>query len=103
MRKGLAGVSFVIAAFLGLVPPVLAQRTTGTIVGTVKDDTGAVLPGVTVSITGEKIVGAQTAVTNAEGFYRFPALPPGTYDITFELGGFAKLRRQKIQMSLGHT
>ena len=58
-----------------------AQRTTGTLVGTVTDETGAVLPGVTVALKGEAIVGTQTAVTNEQGFYRFAALPPGTYDV----------------------
>jgi len=83
--------------------PVFAQRITGTLVGTVKDDTGAVLPGVTVTITGEKIVGAQTTVTNPEGFYRFIALPPGSYDLAFSLSGFATLKRTGIKVSVGGT
>jgi outer membrane receptor protein involved in Fe transport len=83
--------------------PAFAQRITGTIVGTVKDDTGAVLPGVTVSITGEKIIGAQTTVTNPEGFYRFIALPPGTYDLAFSLSGFATLKRTGVKVSVGGT
>ena len=67
-------------ALLASADPALAQRTTGTLVGTVKDETGAVLPGVTVTLKGDAIVGTQTTVTNEKGFYRFAALPPGTYD-----------------------
>jgi outer membrane receptor protein involved in Fe transport len=102
MRRGLAGVT-VVAAILGLSGPALAQRITGSIVGTVRDDTGAVLPGVSVSLTGENVVGTQTSVTGAQGLYRFAALPPGKYDLFFEMTGFSKLRRQGVQVSLGAT
>ena len=102
MRKTLGGAAL-LWAVVGLVGPAVAQRTTGTIVGTVKDDTGAVLPGVTVTLTGEKVVGTQSAVTNTQGFYRFTALPPGNYDLGFALTGFARLKRPAIQLSLGAT
>ena len=59
------------ALVLALAASALAQRTTGAISGTVKDASGAVLPGVTVSVSGPNIVGTQTAVTNEQGFYRF--------------------------------
>jgi outer membrane receptor protein involved in Fe transport len=99
----LAGHVATFALVLGVVSPVFAQRVTGTLVGTVKDDTGAVLPGVTVGLTGEKVVGTQTTTTNEEGFYRFPALPPGSYDLTFSLTGFSTLRRQGVRLALGAT
>ena len=60
MRRILA----MVAVLSALGPPLLAQRTTGGFSGTAKDSTGAVLPGVTVSITGPTVVGAQTATTN---------------------------------------
>jgi hypothetical protein len=47
-------------------------------VGIVKDASGAVLPGATVSLTGANVVGTQTATTNADGFYRFINLPPAS-------------------------
>jgi outer membrane receptor protein involved in Fe transport len=103
MRDGLGRMTLVLAAALGLVRPALAQRTTGTIVGTVRDETGAVLPGVTVALTGERIVGTQTTVTTAQGFYRFAALPPGSYDLGYQLTGFGKLKRHSVQLSLGAT
>jgi outer membrane receptor protein involved in Fe transport len=82
----------------------LAQTTTGTIAGIVTDDTGAVLPGVTVTVRGETIVGTQSTVSNDKGFYRFAALPPGVYDLSFSLSGFANLHRKAVKVSVrGNT
>ena len=66
-----------------------AQRTTGDIRGVITDGTGAVLPGVTVTLRGPAVPGAPTAVTNETGLYRFPNLPPGTYTVRAELQGFS--------------
>ena len=88
---------------LGAVAPAFAQRTTGTLVGNVTDESGAALPGVTVTLKGETVVGAQTAVTNEQGFYRFAALPTGNYDVAFALGGFATLNRNALKVSVGAT
>src|SRR5687767_394486 len=82
---------------------VRAQGTTGSINGTVTDNTGAVLPGVTVTASGPALMGVQTAITNAEGVYRFPALPPGLYRLSFELGGFATVVRDAIVVQVGFT
>jgi len=101
MRKSLVVVLALLAT--SLAPESAAQRTTGNIVGTVKDESGAVMPGVTVSLTGEKIVGTQTTTTNEEGFYRFIALPPGVYDLSFGLTGFATVRRHGIKVAVGAT
>ena len=78
-----------------------AQGTTGSINGTVTDNTGAVLPGVTVTATGPAIMGAQTAVTNEQGQYRFPSLPPGTYRLEYQLAGFSTVVREGIVVSIG--
>ena len=77
------------AIVLLVATPLLAQRTTGSIAGIVRDASGAVLPAVTVTVTGANIVGVQTATTNEEGFYRFSNLPPGAYDLVYALGGLA--------------
>ena len=77
--------------------------STGTIQGRVTDAQGAVLPGVTVIATSPSALGAQTAVTSETGNYRFPALPPGVYTVTYELAGFNTIRREGIQLSLGFT
>src|SRR5688500_1826101 len=77
--------------------------STGTIQGRVMDSQGAVLPGVTVTATSPSALGAQTAVTSETGNYRFPAVPPGEYELTFELAGFNTLKRSGIQITLGFT
>jgi hypothetical protein len=77
--------------------------STGTIQGRVADAQGAVLPGVTVTATSPSALGAQTTVTSETGNYRFPALPPGTYELTFELAGFNTLKREGIAIALGFT
>jgi hypothetical protein len=77
-----------ILAVIGtLAPPLLAQ-TTGRLVGTIEDAQGAVLPGVTVTATSPQLQGASTAITDANGQFRFPALPPGAYHVKAELAGF---------------
>jgi len=77
--------------------------STGTIQGRAADASGAVLPGVTVTAVSPSMIGAQTQVTNANGTYRFPAVPPGVYSLTFELSGFSTVKRDGIQISLGFT
>jgi hypothetical protein len=92
-----------LALCLALGGTAFAQRTTGTLVGTVTDQTGAVVPGVTVVLQGEAIMGTQDMVTNDQGFYRFPALPPGSYTLTFTMAGFNTLKREGVRLSLGAT
>ena len=66
-----------------------AQVQTGSITGTVTDSSNAVLPGVTVTLSGERLIGGdQTVVTDASGTYRFDRLSPGAYTVKFELQGF---------------
>jgi hypothetical protein len=77
--------------------------TTGTIQGRVSDSSGAVLPGVTITATSPALIGVQTQVTNENGSYRFPAVPPGTYTLTFELQGFTSVKREGIDIGLGFT
>jgi hypothetical protein len=76
-----------------------AQVQSGTIAGTVKDEQGGVLPGVTVTLTSSD----RTAsfVTEADGRFRFLNLPPGTYRVTSDLPGFSKVIREDLQVSVG--
>jgi len=103
LKKGLLA----LVATLALAGSAFAQgggaSSTGTIQGRVADAQGAVLPGVTVTATSPSALGAQTAVTSETGNYRFPALPPGQYELTFELAGFNSLKRSGISISLGFT
>ena len=77
--------------------------STGTIQGRVVDAQGAVLPGVTVTAASPALLGQQTAVTSETGNYRFPAVPSGTYTLTYELPGFNTVKREGIQITLGFT
>ncbi len=87
---------------LGLASVAVAQ-TSGEIDGTVRDAQGLVLPGVTVTLTGEAVLGAQTAVTVADGTYRFRALRPASYNLSYELAGFQTLNREGIIVSGART
>ncbi len=80
-----------------------AQELRGRITGFVSDNTGAVLPGVTVTATSPALIQPQATVTGADGSYRYPALPPGFYTLIFELSGFQTLRREEIRLGLNQT
>ena len=90
VRTGVMLASLLLA---GLSSPALAQvsATTGAINGRVSDPTGGVLPGVSVTIASQSMQGTRSDVTNAQGDYRFPAVPPGEYRITCELAGFGEV------------
>ncbi len=106
-RRGFHLVVAVLAVCLLASTHAFAQgggaSTTGSINGKVADTSGGVLPGVTVSATSPSSMGVQSSVTDSGGNYRFPALPPGTYTVTFELPGFNTLKRENIQISMGFS
>ena len=80
-----------------------AQQT-GTIIGAVRDAQGGVLPGVTVTISGEALIGGSNTVTTGEaGAYQFTTLPPGTYTLSYELTGFTPVRREGIVIQVART
>jgi hypothetical protein len=83
--------------------PAHAQEQTGSIQGTIKDASGAVLPGVTVEARSPALVGVSTAVTDAQGVYRFPALPPGVYSVVAKLSGFTDKKQDAVTLALGQT
>jgi hypothetical protein len=86
--------------------PAFAQGgagSTGSIQGEVVDESGGVLPGVSVTATGTTMLGSQTAVTNAQGVFRFLGVPAGTYKLTFDLQGFNKRTRDDIRVGIGFT
>jgi hypothetical protein len=99
IMKGIFRTAAALLLAVSCAAPVLAQALVGTIDGTIKDEQGAVLPGVTVTLTGK--TGNRTAVTDAAGQYRFPALEPGLYDVSAELSGFTKAAQTSIQISPG--
>src|SRR5262245_5983118 len=74
-----------------------AQTGAGSLRGYVRDEQGGALPGVTVSARGEALIQPVSSVTDAEGYYRLINLPPGTFEVTADLTGFAALKRQELQ------
>ena len=86
---------------LALAAPALAQETRGSIEGVVKDASGGVLPGVLVEIKNTKSGALTSATTDERGFYRFPALPVGTYTITAQLQGFNNAQRADVLLTIG--
>jgi len=92
-----------VAALLLLVAggTAFAQLQTGNLYGTVTDDQGAALPGVTVTVTGG---GApQVQVTNAQGQFRFLGLGPSQYDLKAELEGFSTIDYPNIVINVGRN
>ena len=73
---------------------------TGSLAGTVRDATGLVLPGVTVTATSAAMQGLRTTVSGGNGDYLLPGLPAGTYTVTFALDGFAE-REETATAPLG--
>ena len=82
---------------VALVPAAgFAQMTRGSIAGTIRDASGAIVPGASVTVTNVATNATQTIQTDAEGFYRAPALEPGTYTVVTELSGFRKVEQRDV-------
>lgn len=80
-----------------------AQGTqTGVISGTVTSSDGASLPGVTVTVKSNALIGTRSAVSDTNGGYIFKGLPPGAYEVTFELSSFTTVKKS-VQLALGAT
>ena len=92
----------ILTLMLALLPrPILAQQEAG-IIGQVTDDTGAVLPGVTVTATSPALQVPQvTDVTNERGEYRLSPLPIGTYAVEYMLPGFQTVRQEQLRLTIG--
>jgi Carboxypeptidase regulatory-like domain len=89
-----------VLAVLVSASPLRAQVQTGSIAGAVTDTSGAVLPGVNVTLTGERLIGGpQTQVSDSTGSYRFDRLVPGAYNVKFELQGFKTVDRPDVRIS----
>lgn len=98
--------SLILLCVIGLLP--LAQPAAGqgtapaSIIGQVKDGTGAVMPGVTVTATSPALqVRQMVAVTDEHGEYRLTPLPIGIYSVSYELPGFQTLQQQDVRLTVG--
>jgi len=79
---------------------IYAQQTTGTISGTVTDETGGVLPGVSLTARNTGTEATRTVISDDEGRYRLPQLVPGDYELQAELAGFQTAVLQGITLSM---
>jgi hypothetical protein len=104
-----ARVPYLIAAMLlatavpGLPGSSSAQEARGTITGTVRDASGGVVPGASVTVTNEAMGTSVAAVTNERGFFQAPYLIPGTYQVAAELAGFKRYVREGIEVRVNEA
>ena len=92
---------FVLAFITLLAATAAAQITGGAILGIVKDSTGSVVPGATVTATNVGTNQSSVTLTNEEGYYEFPLLPAGRYRVEIELQGFQKARTAEFSLNSG--
>jgi hypothetical protein len=87
-----------------LSPAVAAAQVTGSISGVVRDSSGAVLPGVTVTVKGPALQRESlSATTIADGTYRIQLVPPGVYDVAANLQGFTQQERKSVGVALNQV
>src|SRR5690348_8483402 len=100
MRPFKSGVWMLLLAAILTLPSAFGQATTGTISGMVLDQTGASVPQATATVQNLDTNVTRTAVTEADGRFRFPSLPVGRYELRVEAAGFAKYVRGPIELVL---
>jgi hypothetical protein len=100
MMRGF-GRSLLLAALLCALTTSAHAQGMGSIFGKVSDSSGAIMPGVTVTVTGTGLQQPRVAVTTETGAYQFPNIPIGTYTVTFELEGFKKASRSNVVVDAG--
>src|SRR5206468_8392806 len=86
MNLAVIALLLVVTLLTGRTAP--AQGTTGSITGTITDETGAAVPGATVTVTQTSTNNVHTSTTSDSGFYTVPQLPPGNYRVSVEKSGF---------------
>ncbi len=91
-------ITLFVCAFLTVLPAILSAATTGSISGTVKDPSGAVIPGATVTATDTATNVQTKTVSDEKGFYAFPSLPVGRYNVKVAEEGFGTQARNNLQV-----
>ncbi|HVZ20755.1 MAG TPA: carboxypeptidase regulatory-like domain-containing protein [Vicinamibacterales bacterium] len=100
MQRVVHGLVVSLFVLLVLAPSLASAQATASIVGTVKDASGAVLPGVTVEASSPALIEkTRTAVTNGAGQYSIVDLVAGTYTVSFTLSGFSTIKREGIELT----
>src|SRR5688572_21332252 len=98
-------ITALLAALVLVLPavPARAQVQTGEIGGKITDNSGAIVPGVAITLTGASLTQPLTTTTSDTGTYQFPRLPIGSYDLKFELTGFKTVVRQGVRVEIGSS
>jgi outer membrane receptor protein involved in Fe transport len=94
---------FVFLALLTVTSFCFAQETTGDLQGTIKDPSGAVLPGARVTVSTPTLVGTKTELSDSKGYFHFLNLPPGDYTVVVDATGFKSLKRSGLTIEVGHS
>src|SRR5918996_543615 len=94
-----------ILTLLVFLVPTLAtgQSASATLTGAVKDSTGAVVPGATITVRNQATNEMRTTVSTADGLYRITNLPRGTYEVKAELQGFKTVAQSDVLLTVGDT
>lgn len=101
LRAAFATFGSILVMLIFMAPTAFAQSD-ASIVGRVIDESGAVLPGVTVTVTSPALqVPSMTTITDANGDYRINPLPIGSYSVAYELPGFESVRLEGIRLTVG--
>jgi len=96
--------AFLVLVVMSLVAPSLqGQLTTGSLSGTVRDSSGALVPGAKINLLNEATSDGRATVSNSAGYFTFAAVQPGTYTVRVEASGFQLWRQTGISMNSGDT
>ncbi|MCL1894749.1 MAG: carboxypeptidase-like regulatory domain-containing protein, partial [Holophagaceae bacterium] len=87
MKSGINAITLTIACIVAGVPMV-AQVTTGSLVGTVRDRDGKAIEGATIIASSPNLMSRRTTRSDAQGNWQMALLPPGEYKVVFSLGGY---------------
>jgi Carboxypeptidase regulatory-like domain len=102
-RRGIVVLLAVLAVLISASSRAFAQEDAG-IIGVVTDESGALLPGVAVTVTSPALqVPSMTSVTDAKGEFRITPLPIGSYTVEYSLSGFQGVKREGVRLTVGFT
>jgi Carboxypeptidase regulatory-like domain len=102
MTRSMAA-TFVCALLFALGSRSAHAQATGSIAGVISDESGAVLPGVTIEVTNTATGQLRMAASGGDGYYAIPLLQPGRYDVMATLAGFKPMRRKGNTVTVGDT
>lgn len=100
-QRGL--IALTVVALFVLLPPMARAQAMGTLTGSVGDQSGAIVPKATVTVTNEATKAKWTSVTTDAGVYTVPELPPGNYDLAISAPGFRQFVQSGITVTVGST